>query len=157
MITVRSNGRSGFSLNWLTVGVPLALIALLVTYRALPPKNVRLIVAAQTGHVDVVERLLQQGISPDAVSGTNSPLVIAIRHRQHAIVRVLLDHGANANFGAGSGVTPLSWAVRTDDSDLVEALVHAGANPELPNADGKSARDEAKSAPEILKLFTGGR
>jgi ankyrin repeat protein len=114
----------------------------------------RLIVASQTGHAEVAEKLLADGVNPNAVNGTNSALIIAIRSRKPAVVKVLLSHGANANLAAGTGITPLSWAVRTGDLELIKALVQAGADPDRRNKDGTTAADEARNSPEILLLLS---
>jgi ankyrin repeat protein len=98
---------------------------------------------------------LAKGANPDAANGANSALIIAIRNHKHSVVGVLLSRGANANFDAGTGFTPLTWAVRMGDSDLIDTLIQFGANPNQRNANGKTASDEARNLPEILQLLPG--
>jgi hypothetical protein len=133
-----------------------ALTGGLILWRTTPSKTTRLIVAAQTGHADVVEKLLVSGVNPNAVIGTNCALIAAIRNRKLAVLNTLLSHGANANFDAGTGVTPLAWAVKVGDLELVKALIQSGADPNQRSADGKTAADEAQHSPEILRLLMKG-
>lgn len=154
MAEKRKTWTSAISLNWFTVGIPLLVIALVIILTTRTDKVTRLMVASQTGHADIVEKLLANGVNPNAVNGTNSALITAIRNRKLAVAKVLLSHGADANLDASTGVTPLTWAVRTGDLELVKTLVQSGANPDRRNANGKTAADEARNSPDILQLLS---
>jgi hypothetical protein len=145
---------SAINLNWFTVGVPLLAIALVIILTTRTNNVTRLIIASQTGNVDVVTKLLDNGVNPNAVNGTNSALITAIRNREPDVVKLLLSHEADPNFDAGTGVTPLTWAVRSGDLGMVKTLVQSGANPARRNADGKTASDEARNSPDILRLLS---
>jgi ankyrin repeat protein len=110
--------------------------------------------ASGTGNAAVVKLLLDKGVSADVVAGNSSPLITAIRNRKIAVVGLLLSRGADANFDASTGVSPLSWAVRTGDIDLAKALLQFGADPDKRNADGKSAVDEARDSPAMLQALS---
>ena len=52
-----------------------------------------------------------------------------------AVVRLLLAYAADPNGGAegfGRQETPLHWAASSDDVDVAEALIHGGADIEVP-------------------------
>lgn len=70
--------------------------------------------AVQKQHVDAVRALLEWGASPDAMEpgAINTPLFIATSHKDPAIVRLLLDAGADVNlslkaFAQDEGGNPL--------------------------------------------------
>ena len=54
------------------------------------------------------------------------------------------------------GNTPLMWAVKIDSYDVVKYLLDKGANIELVNKDGKTARDIAleNAKNKILELLS---
>ncbi len=59
-------------------------------------------------------------------------------------IKSLLDQGANVNAKNKTGWTPLMWAVSIGDAlDLVELLMHRGADPDLANNAGMTARSAA--------------
>jgi ankyrin repeat protein len=141
------------NLNWLTVGLPFAVILCLIISKTTPSKATRLIIASQTGQKEMVEKLLGRGVDPNSVNGTSSPLITAIRGQRITVVKTLLSHGADANFDAGTGITPLTWAVKTGNLELVRSLLQSGANADRSNADGTTAVKEAQKFPEILQAL----
>ncbi len=59
-------------------------------------------------------------------------------------IKSLLDQGANVNAKNKAGWTPLMWAVSIGDAlDLVELLMHRGADPDVANNTGMTARSAA--------------
>ena len=49
------------------------------------------------------------------------------------IVRILVVAGADPNAGSPGGESPLHWAASSDDVDVAEALIDAGADIEAPD------------------------
>lgn len=109
-----------------------------------------LIFAAREGHARVVRALVEGGADVNKVSGADdlSPLTTAIVNGRLDIAMYLLDHGANPNLYAKTGVGPL-WATvdarwpertwyppasiqeeRTTHLQLLQALLAKGANPD---------------------------
>lgn len=84
-----------------------------------------------------------------------SPLHYAAIKGNTQIIEYLLDHGAWANVPAPDGSTPLMMSVSIGNADAVRALMEAGANPAMLNAEGISALDiaEEKKNRMILQLL----
>lgn len=91
-----------------------------------------LCVAVAQDKPEVARLLLEAGADPDA-HGTSIPaLHAALAHEEEhslALVRLLLDHGADPNLGPGTKwQTPLAAAVWTKQLDVATLLVQHGAN-----------------------------
>ena len=67
------------------------------------------------------------------------PLVEAVKNRDGAAVRRLLDEGADPNQRQSDGATALHWAVHRDDVDAVNLLLDAGADVNAVNRLGASS------------------
>jgi ankyrin repeat protein len=62
------------------------------------------------------------------------------------VARVLIDRGADPNHRGGDnkdGETPLHWAASTDDVDIAQVLLDAGADAELPGGSIGTPLDNA--------------
>lgn len=92
-------------------------------------------VAASHGNNDVVVALLAAGspvdYNPDKYYEL-TPLQDAASGGHVAVARTLLANGANVNFGAVGCWTALHSAVGDNHADVVEVLMRAGADPEMP-------------------------
>ena len=72
----------------------------------------------------------------------------------------LLNKRADPNVAEPDGTTPLHWAVRNNDTALVERLIRAGADVKAANRYGISAialACESGSAAIVEKLHRRGR
>jgi ankyrin repeat protein len=114
------------------------------------------LLAASFGHVSIVRALLDAGARVDATSTNgNTALICAASYNTstcplppsiapaptdlHAgteIVRMLLAAGASVKAADKRGCTALSWAATYGHSDVVPALVDAGADVNVTNIDG---------------------
>lgn len=98
--------------------------------------------AVTSNDADRVERLLQSGTSADP-DGTEEPtaLYLASNFGSAAVVRALLAHGADPNRVSGGGEEglPLCVAAAGDRTEVVEALLTAGAEVSGREADGWTA------------------
>ncbi len=61
------------------------------------------------------------------------PLVEAVKQKDTAAVRALLQKPVDVNAPEGDGATALHWAVYGDDGDLVHLLIAAGAKVDVAN------------------------
>jgi len=75
-----------------------------------------------------------------------TPLLMASRNGILESARVLLQHGADANFKEHSGWTPLHIASRHPFDDLAQSLLDHGANPNASNTNGITPLHEASSS-----------
>ncbi len=107
------------------------------------------VVAAHSGHGDVAAHLLEQGADPNAAGAGYTALHAAILHQDAALVRALLDHGADPDAAVRTstpvrrdavdfylhpsyvGATPFWLAARFGASGIMHMLAERGANPRL--------------------------
>lgn len=122
-----------------------------------------LVKAVDKGNIAAVGRLLDSGVSPDAVAITDdmngdSVLMSAAAEGHLEIARLLLDRGADMNISNGWGRTVLYEAAEEGQPEMVRLLVRRGADP---NADydgsmilgvAEGALSESKSEPERRRL-----
>lgn len=84
--------------------------------------------AAEAGDVAAVRRLLDLGLSVDAVDARGCTAALRAAGAGHAdVLGLLVTRGADLRRPADSGATPLSAAVSTRRGAIVEALLAAGA------------------------------
>lgn len=80
--------------------------------------------------------LLVSLIPASAMSGPAQSLVEAVRSRDAAATRALLNGGGEVNGMEADGTTPLHWASHYGDTATVEALIRAGARVNTTNRYG---------------------
>jgi ankyrin repeat protein len=93
-----------------------------------------LVRAARRGDTAVVRTLLEGHADPNLKDSPVTrpgwtPLMNAVHKNQLKVVRLLLAAGADANAAADNGTTPLMLASGDAGSEIVKALLEAGANP----------------------------
>lgn len=92
--------------------------------------------AAGTKNPALIKLLLQNGADPNPKHDPrfpkqHPPLVVAINNDDIETIQLLLEHKADTNAGA-----PLAIAARRKNLEAVETLLKAGADANLPDADG---------------------
>ena len=141
--------------------------------------------AAQTGQVEIVNYLLEQGADYDICSAAmlgsldcieeflkdDSSLVSArgahgipllyfpVIHAHKEVAQYLAQQGADLNASSPDGITPLHATVMFNQPDMARWLLEHGANPN-PSYDGKTPlamAHEKKQADliEILRTYGG--
>jgi ankyrin repeat protein len=80
--------------------------------------------------------LLIVGFAGASVAADKAPLADAAEGRNKALVRTLLDSGADVNAAQVDGMTALHWAVYNDDVETAALLVRKGANANAANRYG---------------------
>src|SRR5262245_24910032 len=60
-------------------------------------------------------------------------LIDAVKNRDRAAVRVLMDQHVNVNAAQPDGTTALAWAVNRDDQETADLLIRAGAKVNTVN------------------------
>jgi ankyrin repeat protein len=119
-----------------------------------------LIIASAMNHVQAVDLMLDNGADPNAVDWRSySALLLVVRDSHYgidlaskdkvlAIVKSLLAHGANpnirlkqpkaltANDVSLDGATPILLAAEVNNTEVVKALLDAGADPRITTEQG---------------------
>ncbi|XP_005098521.1 ankyrin-2-like [Aplysia californica] len=125
--------------------------------------------AAEKGHVDVMEFLLEKSEGRHFVMnytfdrGGNTPLILCQGTSSAAhITKVLLSHRAAINVQNSKGETALMKAVQSQNMSAVLQLVKAGANVDLKDKKGNTARSLATAMGmdgllEVLAKDTSGQ
>ena len=70
-------------------------------------------------------------------------------------VRHLLENGAFVNTRDEDGWTPLMFAAKSDNVEIIDLLMENGADNELRNIDGNKAIWMAKSPKASIAIFQG--
>jgi ankyrin repeat protein len=93
-------------------------------------KNERtpLIVAAEHGHTEVTELLLEEGADLEATSKIGNALYVASAKGNEEVVALLLDKGADVDAQGGLYETALQAASRFGHREIVALLLDNGAN-----------------------------
>ncbi len=101
-----------------------------------------LLLAAEKGHMEMVEYLVAQGANVNAttpvLSGEVTPLRYAIDNRDYQMVKFLIDNGADVNLSNAGGWRPIMTAARVGDRAIVDLLLDAGADLDVQDDDGKT-------------------
>ena len=102
--------------------------------------------AAYFGQVEVVEFLINQGANLDLTAGNSmmvAPLHQAVAAGHEAVVRLLVEAGADLDVRGQQGWTPLHAAARNGNTEMVRLLIGKGADRGARTAGGQSAFDIA--------------
>ena len=126
-------------------------------------RSIKLLDAAESGNIDVVKSLIQEGAPLDLPCPTEfgwTPLIGAIFHNQTNVVKYLVESGANVNRPSVSGETPLMTAAGLGDDGavLVRYLLEHGADLNATNKLGATVIDFIRAPPpkpELLKIIYG--
>ena len=111
-----------------------------------------LVWASRSGSIDAIKVLLDSGADVNLPGSTGddwdaTPLQHAILERQPAVVRLLLDRGADMNRGAGPGsLAPLLLAAGDTDPTILKLLLDHGADPTVEDEYGGTPLSRAVSA-----------
>lgn len=106
--------------------------------------------AAEEGDYNKVAKLLKAGADVNATGDYgNSALAVAAENGHEEIVKLLLENHALVDAREAGGTTPLMWAA---SADIVELLLHAGADINAVDRDGRSVLYHALARPNIYVI-----
>lgn len=112
--------------------------------------------AANLGHVEIVELLLLSGAYTDTRDRYNdyTPLISAAFNKHVDVSRNLLQHSANASLQAWDGITALHLISKSGYVQLAAELLNRGANIEARRTGGLTPlHDAAASGSETMVTF----
>jgi len=102
-------------------------------------------ICARNGHLKTLEFLLHSGAHVNMIAEDrgSTALFDSAMGRHTSLVRALIAAGADVNLPSKGGQTPLVVVVGAGDDEIVEMLVKAGADPDIEDSLGVSARKYA--------------
>ena len=106
--------------------------------------------ASRAGNAEVVAALLDAGANPDILTGTGAAsLHFAAEADVVGVVNALVEHGADVNVRDGySSRTPAMFAAARNAAAALQALLDAGADPDLVSKTRDFAEIEAADREE---------
>lgn len=110
--------------------------------------------ASDQPYDDVLDAIVESGLPLSAVSTSlqkKTALHLAAQHGQTAILKRLIESGADINPHTSTGYTPLHLAAKKNKEACVEALLEAGAVTHIKTAKGRLAKDFARA--KVRKVF----
>ena len=114
-----------------------------------------MILAAASGHVNIVEILLRHGVDRDVRSQEGrTALMVSARSGHEEVMSVLVQEGAGLDISDCEGRTALSHAVITSQPASARRLVEAGARLEVLDNSEKSLLELSLSHGHLDMLET---
>ncbi|EMR01253.1 ankyrin repeat domain-containing protein [Cesiribacter andamanensis] len=115
----------------------------------------RLMAAARAGELKTVQELIESGeVEPDQKDKQGfTALHYACREGAYAVVRYLLEQGADLRLTTDFGVSPLYLAAFNGHARIVYYLMHRGASPQQELHDWQLAEIQAKKDAQTLEVL----
>lgn len=111
---------------------------------------------ARDGKADELAAYVDAGVPVDLTNAKGDTLLLLAAYAPHpAVVRVLLERGADANRVNDRGQTPLAAAAFRSSANSVELLLARGADPSVGDPDAL-ATARFFELPEMVALLTRG-
>ena len=113
-----------------------------------------LILAAECGHADIVELLLEAGAKVDLQANNGQTALAAAAENGHAdIVEILLDHNADPKLADRESRIPINWAEEPGYADIEELLTAQSKMAESTKSETESLEYKNRtSTPDNLTI-----
>ncbi|XP_038044361.1 26S proteasome non-ATPase regulatory subunit 10-like [Patiria miniata] len=111
---------------------------------------------AQKGNETLVEKFLSESVEVhgDSENIRQSQLYIAAFWGFHDVIKTLIQAGADVNYQNKDTLwTPLHAAAFQEHGKIIMILLENGAKPEIPDKEGRSAKDFASASDKIWSHF----
>lgn len=80
---------------------------------------------------DIITRLLKEGIELNTHYNADNPLIAAVMHKNIIAIEKLLQHGADPLYALDKWDTPLAFALKTEDINIIRPLLECAYFPEV--------------------------
>jgi len=105
--------------------------------------NTPLILACYRGNISVAEYIINHSLNLNYCSQQGTALASLAVHYNKELVLQILKKGANTNLADANGDTPLFWAVKTQNEELIKILLQFKADKTIKNKLDKTAFEYA--------------
>ena len=129
----------------------------------LNPQTDKVILAASQGKVEVVKEFLKRGVNVNMKGKGGSTALLSVlladdhvvpQQSKIAIVKLLLEHGANADVRDNKQRNPLKCAIKTKSAEIVKLLIDKIKNLKHQlNTEKYILEEDVYSSPDVLKLL----
>jgi ankyrin repeat protein len=112
--------------------------------------------AVESGNVDAVNKLIEEGLNINITRDGTTPLMLAASKGRVEISEAIIEAGANVNARSDAGLTALHMAAFDQaQSDIVDLLMQSGVDIEARNKAGKTALQlaEEKGHRDIVRVM----
>jgi ankyrin repeat protein len=112
--------------------------------------------ALESGNVDVVNKLIEEGLNINVSHDGTTPLMFAASKGRVEITEAIIQAGANVNAKSDAGWTALHKAAfDQSQSDVIDLLMQSGVDIEARNKAGKTALQlaEEKGHRDIVRVM----
>ena len=104
-------------------------------------RNRRLQEAIRQDDPQRVKQLLEKGADPDAEGPFGPVLLTALLLGHVTVARLLVEAGADLNISDDNGWTPLHWAAKAGDVELILAMVEGDGDLLALDREGQTPMD----------------
>ncbi len=117
--------------------------------------------AAYRDDAEIARLLIEAGADLDAKTrlGDLTPLLLAAKNGNAALIEILLEAGGNANDADANGTTPLMYSAASGNTDAVKLLLEGGAEANATDStNGQTALmfAAAQGRREVVRILAAG-